>query len=271
MTRTTAAVCLVLCSSSGAFAQCRPPRYRLGSVYLDSSSDWVASISMRPQDFAPGKLVCLASTFKGQYSDRGRIMVNIFSSSQAAQGPILMQEYTGEDMARFAQMHAQYVFDADRREDYVEILPAGSDIPSPLPGVGPYGTRIDLPAGAAIHCRLELGSRCLIALDDVTYPPEALKRRVGGKVTLAAAVTRGGCIRHIQVVKTEATPRDGENLLANAAVRNLSTWRAEPGSRQEALQITYSYVIDDSLPESGLPRVQWALPTDVMVTDRPPK
>jgi TonB family protein len=223
-------------------------------------------ISIPLQDFAPSRLVCLATSFKERYQGRSSITVNVFSSHKAASRSILLQEYTKEDLEMFAQMHARYVFDADRHEEYIEILPEGV---TPSLEAGPYSTRIDLPVAAAPHCRLEIDSRCLIALQYVAYPHEALRRRTSGTVTLTGTISRGGKVNHVRVVKEQSVPEGDEHLLANSAVQDLSHWRVEPGPRKYAIEIAFSYVIDSSLPRKGQTEVQWALPNEVAIRGNP--
>lgn len=262
------ALCLVLCSATGAYAQCRPTQYRAGATFADSPSLFVRNISIPLQDFTPSKLVCLAGSFKGRYRDRSHVMVNIFSSHKAAaSNSIVQQETTKADGEAFAQLHAQYIFDAAKHEEYVQILPAGVT-PGPAPMEGPYSTRIDLLAATTPHCHLEINNRCLIALERITYPDEALK---AGAVTLSGIVTPSGTVNRVRVVKTESVPPGAETMLANAAAKNLSSWRVEPGPHQDEIRITYSYLIDNSLHRVDGTQVQWALPNEVMIRGNPDK
>jgi TonB family protein len=248
---------IVLCSQGRAFAQCHPPHYREGAIFANSDSVFVQSISIPLQDFNPSKLVCLATSLGERYSDYRYITVNIFSSHDASRQSIYTQEYTREDSETLAQMHARYIFDPDKYEDYVEIMPTGAG-PSAVSS-GPFSTRIDLPAETTPHCKLEINNRCLIALEFPGYPGEALKRRASGTVTLAATITRSGKVDHVRVVKAETIP-------ANEAVKNLSSWRLEPGPREEVIHITYSYAIDGSLRHEDGVQVHWDLPNAVSIT-----
>ena len=213
--RILTAFCLILCSGTGTFAQCRAPQYHVGVTLANSKADLIMSISIPLQQFAPSGLICLATDLKERYRGRNSIIVNIFSSQKAASRSFVLQEYTRADLEMFAQMHARYVFFADRHEDYLEILPAGA---TPSLEAGPYGTRIDLPVVSAPHCRLELDNRCLVALEEVVYPYEALKRKVSGVVTLTGLISRSGKVNRVRVVKTKLDAEGEKDLLANAAV-----------------------------------------------------
>ena len=157
--RFLAALCLALCSGLGAFAQCHAPRYQAGATFVDSTSVLVRSISIPLQDFSPSKLVCLATRLRERYRERSNILVNIFSSRKAAWTGITVQEYDEKLWRTFAQMHARYSLDADKHEEYIEILPLGV-VPSWPQRARPYSTRIDFPVATAPRCRLEINSRC---------------------------------------------------------------------------------------------------------------
>ncbi len=158
---------------------------------------------MRLQDFTPSKLVCLAASLRQRHRDYRNIGINIFSLHEAAQSEIYVQESNREDIEMLSHMHAQYSYDADKHQDYVEIMPTGA-------------------------------------------------------VTLAATITRSGKVDHVRVVKAESIP-------ASAAIQNLSSWRLEPAPREETIQITYSYAIDNSLRRMDGMQVQWALPNAVSI------
>jgi len=261
---------LVLCSGIGAFAQCPAPRYRTGFTLVDSRAELITSISILPRDFTPSRLVCLATSLKERYRDRTSILVSIFSSHKAASTSLgtLMPVYGREDVSMLAQMHGRYVFSAERHEDYVELMPVLTwewhmD-------KGPFDTRIDLPVVAAPRCRVEIQERCLIASNGIDYPYEALKRGASGTVTLTGSVTRGGKVSDVRVMKAESVPEGERDLLANAAVQDLSSWRLEPGRRESAIQITYSYVIDKSLPWNVQTRPRWVPPNEIVISGRPP-
>jgi TonB family protein len=237
---------------------------------VDSKTELIMSISIPLRDFTPSSLVCLATSLKERYRDRTSILVSVFSSHEAASISIgaLPPEHDRADVNMLAQMHGRYVFSAERHEDYVELMPVLTwewhmD-------KGPFDTRIDLPVVAAPRCRVEIQERCLIASSGIDYPYEALKRGASGTVTLTGNVTRGGKVSDVLVMKAESVPEGERDLLANAAVRNLLSWRLAPGHSQGAIQITYSYVIDRGLPWNVQTQPRWVSPNEVVVKGRPP-
>jgi TonB family protein len=53
------------------------------------------------------------------------------------------------------------------------------------------------------------------------YPPEALEKKIAGRVLLDVDITKDGMPKHVRV-------RKGHPLLANAAVDAVRQWRWEP-------------------------------------------
>ena len=158
-------------------------------------------------------------------------------------------------------MHSVYVLDTNRNEEYLKFIPLHED--GSHNETGPFDTRIDLPT-ATPHCRLEVKDRCIVALDDLTHPYEALQQKVIGTVTLSAGISLRGNLQQIRVLSAAVIPPSGRALLIKAAVKNLSSWYLEPATHSDFLQITYSYELDDSLPRfshrksSGLYRIESA-------------
>lgn len=246
-------------------ARCSSPQYQTGLTFEDSDELFFQNISIPLQDFTPNKLLCLAATFKHVYGNRKDVQINIFSSYDASLRSILLQEYTEEDSKALAQLHAWYSFDAGTRKEYIDIMPVGAVPGAPL-HPGAYSTRIDLSAAKSPHCRLEIKGRCLIALEEVSYPIEARPRNAAGTVTLSAVFSQGGEVGNIRVIKTAIMPGEDKDILTNAAVQNLSTWHLEPGRENDPIHITYAYVIDTSV---RLEEVHWKLPNEVVIRRKP--
>jgi TonB family protein len=258
-------VCVLICHALGAYAQCTPPPYREGATFADTGSVLVRSISIPFRDFHPSGVVCLAARIRARYPQRRYITIHIFFSHEFAERSLYGQETNEEDLKTFSQLHARYTLDADKHDEYVEIMPTGV---SPELIAGADSTRIDLPIATKPHCRLEIDGRCLLASHWMGYPMEALRQKASGAVALAGTVTPSGKVRFIRVVKTKSSGRAEETILTNAAVQNLSSWRLEtaPGSR--SIRITYSFKMDDSLPYKGRTDVHWS-PGEVAVRASP--
>jgi hypothetical protein len=160
-------------------------------------------------------------------------------------------------------MHAGYFFDAERRDEYLEIIP--------LAGYGPPKTRIDLPVAGTSRCRSEMSNRCLLALEDPGYPDDALRARAWGTVTLAGTITRSGKIKGLRAVEARVDPNDRKAPLVKAAVRNLKTWRFESGKRDDPFRFTYRYVTIGSIHIGGPLLTEWAFPNQVTIRGKPPE
>lgn len=267
--RTVAVFCVFLCAGASAAAQCHPRPYRTGAIYVNDASMVVKSISIPMQDFAPGKLVCLATGLRARYRDRSNILIYIFGSHAASRQSILVGEISKEDYQTYAQIHALYSFDASRHEEYIKILPVGIQPPRIVSTEGPYSTRINLPVVAEPHCQMEINNRCLIALKDIVYPEEALKQRASGKVALTALIDREGMVKRVHAVTSEGIESETERLLSDATSKNLASWRFEPGMVEEIIHITYWYAIDSSLNHVDGVQVRWALPNEVTIRSSP--
>ncbi len=255
-----------------AFGQClSPPAYRVGQVFEDSQSAALLAISIRGQDFAPERLVCLASVLRQRYGGRQAIDILIFSDHEAASRWLPVQlEYDSSNPAdaklhsqqwQARQLHGLYSLDAMTHEEYVLLKPWGYEAPLP------YDTRIDLPAVTVPKCRLELSGRCVLILDVITYPETAYRARVSGTVTLAGTISRDGRITHVTTAQRDGVPNPPD-ALSQAALENIRTWRLESRPRDDSFRVAYSYVIDSSLA-AGQIDVQFGLPNNITVKANP--
>jgi Gram-negative bacterial TonB protein C-terminal len=249
-----------------AVTQCHPPHFRKGRDFIDAGTGRGALyVSIRPSDFGVSQLICLAETLRSQHPNWRDISVLVFSSPHAAYD--FQASYADyEDPVAWAkwarQLHASYFFNAEKREEYLEILPLG------YKGPPSNNSRIDLPLVAAPHCRLELSARCVIALDGIDYPPGALQSATSGSITLQGTIARGGRVHGVHLVQSDVNLREGESLLVNAAIQNLSTWRVDPAPREDAIRVIYSYVIASPGEQAD---VQFELPNQVVIRARRPE
>ena len=134
----------------------------------------------------------------------------------------------------------------------------------------PYNTRIDLPAAASAHCRFQINDRCLLALEEIEYPVQALKAKASGTVTLTGTVARDGKMTRIQVAEANSGSAEWKDLFVREAVNNLKTWRLEAAEHKDSVRIKYTYSMDSSLPHGGQVDVDLALPSEVRIRGRTP-
>jgi len=262
--RTTTILCIAVCAIEIAVGQCRPPHFKVGTTSLDEGNMLIQSISLPLQAYTPRNLICLANSFQERYKDRSHILVYIFSSYSESKGSIAVMEFSEEDAKAFRLIHAIYLFDAAKQENYVRILPAGATF-RPVPRDGYYSTTINLPAIGTPHCRLEVNNRCLVAMDYVAYPGEALRLNESGTIVLSATIGRSGKVGNVRVAQAESVPGGAKSRLASAAAQTLSSWTFEPGLKTDAIQITFSYSIDNSLRHVDGTQVEWDLPRKVTI------
>jgi hypothetical protein len=264
-TRIILSVCLLLTFSLVAHGQCVAPKFRKGAIWKNSDSAIEMQISMRPIDFGPKKLVCLAESLRNRYRDRKTITFYIFSSDVAAKNWFPQQEQTKESAEMEAAMRGAYFYDADKHQEYIVIMPG----PRKSRGEAPFDTRIDLPVSGKPECRLEMAGRCVLQLQDPDYPVGALKGKTSGTVTLVGRIARNGAPTHLHTA-TEANIPSTNDVFVNMALENLRTWRFEPSEHENELRIIYSFKIDSSLTYKNQVNVEFVPPDQMVIKGNPP-
>jgi hypothetical protein len=160
-----------------------------------------------------------------------------------------------------SQLHAIYSYDAETNEEYIDIKPTGSDLHVQA------DTRIVLPAVGTPHCDQEVHGRCLLAADDLRYPPAAYGGKASGSVTLTGTITRDGGIVAVLVAGADADA-SWRDSISMEATQNLKTWRFEPAPSEDPIRITYSYTIVPSLGRGRI-EIEFALPSQVTLRASP--
>jgi hypothetical protein len=157
------------------------------------------------------------------------------------------------------QFRASYEFDEDKHEEYLVIMPLGYNEDY-------LGTRMSLPLRGKPDCRLGVAGRCLLAADDIAYPiPQAT-----GTVVLTGTIQGGGAVRDLRVAEADVHPPARRNVLSKWAFKSLKSWQFDAGEHNDPIRLTFSYVIDASLPRGAPPRIEWALPNQVTIRGNPP-
>jgi TonB family protein len=115
----------------------------------------------------------------------------------------------------------------------------------------------------------DLPERCVVSLEMPSYPALARQARIEGQVQLAIEVDSIGV-----VISAEA--KGGHQLLRDAAVKNVRTWRFRPVVPKESptlkAQVTFKYKLEgDELYASPCPsRVVFESWKTVEVVTHPP-
>jgi len=246
---------IVLCPTVQAFATCEPPHYRKGRVWEDTTSYLNIAVSIRLEDFAPARLICLARALRQRYPERD-LLVSIFSSREAALGWLPLTERTPNLWEYESKLHGFYSYVKAKHQDYLLVLPDGhsQDVHSALT------TRIDLPTTVAPVCRLAVDSRCLLEFQHMVYPGSAEGQRAVGRITIAGTIERDGVVSNLSVVEASITPAERQPMLVSSAMQNLGTWRFEPGYHPDGIRITYSFDRVDSPSVGDASGLQFRLP-----------
>ena len=157
------------------------PTYTVGPFGSDSGADVTRALAVRPVEFTRTRLACLAAALKDKYRDSESINARIFDAKDAAasySGPSLVED-TPAHRAIMRHMHAIYHYDRGSGEEYILITPIGMDRD------GPFDMRLDLPFSAGTTCHYNLRDRCVIALQQPSYPDDAAKKGVSAEALLA--------------------------------------------------------------------------------------
>jgi hypothetical protein len=268
LVQTALCLCLAGVPVASARAECVvPPYFPVKDFINPDTGVGFIHLWVPPLEFTLDRIVCLLQTLKGQHQTWTDVSVDLFSSEEAAEdfdvapmeripvvavnGNVVRYKDTAE---LYRELRGRYVLDIDRHEHYLEITPTGFDLHGDLAA---YETRIEFPVAGRIRCRVELNARCALSLDRITFPDAALRAGTSGAVTLSGQIQRDGTISDIRVVSATNQGADGRDQLVAATLGNLKTWWVEAATHQDEVRVTYSYVVDPSVPR-GRVFVQFA-------------
>jgi hypothetical protein len=240
---------LLVALSLSAAAQCAVPKFHTGR---DFSSETAASLflSIDAHDFTIPKLTCLVQDLRKRHPGWKTAYVAIYGSREAAENYSLGAVEIPVSFALWdqwgSQYHASYSWDGDKKELFY-ISPFGDHVAD-----FDFYWQLDLPLSGPPRCAVEMMRRCLMAVGErISYPKEAMKQGVLGKVTLMGVIDRNGSVSHLEVKGADIRPADFKELLTKAAIRNLQTWQFDSGEAETPFAIDYSYVMDTGPLASG--------------------
>jgi hypothetical protein len=260
------AIIIAFLTSTYAPAACKPPAYRIGWMSEDPSdhSGVELNIGIHLQDFAPERLICLASSLRSRYSGRN-ITALIFSSVEAARyySPVTIDQGS-KIVESQAALHGYYSYRKDNGGEYLALFPDATPRND-----FPFTTRIDLPATAPPVCKLAVGRRCLLKFQHIFYPEADAPFVNSGAVTVAGNIRKDGVVSDVAVVESETDPVGRQADLAKWVKQQLSTWYFEPATQKDRIRITFRFVIADGpVPQ----QTRFQLPDEVTIqTARPPR
>jgi TonB family protein len=265
------AACLLLLAASPGRAECRSVHYETGQNYIGThSSQGLATISVEPGDVTVDNLLCLAQGLHATYPEWRDVIVLFFASREAATGwkaGWQLMEFKGATppfRKWEKEMRAGYFLGIEQREEYLLLMPFGWNSRS-----DEMSTRIDLPIRVPRNCRVALASRCLMAWDQFDYPSDPGAEAISGSVNVEGRVGRDGAVTSVRSTDGGAFPSTTAKLIANAAVKQIKSWRFEPSTREDQFRITYWYTPESSLLP-GTTRVDVEFPDRVRITGNPP-
>ena len=202
-----------------------------------------ARIVVHSKDMTLDNLICLRQGLKARHPDWRNVTVLVFSSKQAAVAFEVDKIASSGVVGAFdREVRAAYWLGGANESDTLTLMPLGWELLQD----GDYNTVVEFPAQRPPRCRAESNRRCVLALERIRYPPEALRHNVSGAVVVAGKIDKAGHTFDGRIVDAgdRSTQKD---FLAQAALANLKTWRLEPVTREEAFRVTFSYSVDASL------------------------
>lgn len=259
--------CFVVFGNAAAFAQCHAPHYRKGQNFGAS-----LYVSISPRDFTVDKLVCLGRRLRGHPQGRETFGVLFFSSYSAAEYFRPPVENAGQEWREWAnRLHAIYSFDKtqDSEKETLDIMPLGYDEQA---SSGRISITAELPLTRKLDCPLEVERRCLMVVEQPFISlTDASEAKTDGEIVLRGTITASGTVADIQLIDAHVSPNEEKAALVDATTRNLKSWQFDAGSGDDAMEITYSYVTDNTLPAGTGPSVRWNLPRGITILSRTAK
>lgn len=253
---------LTLFLASTTWGTCVPPSYRIGRELANDKLHTDVNISIRLEDFAPGRLICLAGVLREKYPNRN-ILATFFSAYDAAKFFSLEVERTERTIYLNSKLHGGYVYDKGKGKDYIYIVPDGMSQES----TSPFNTRINLPLRGPPVCKLALDGRCLLEFKHIDYPSIGGKTDGSGEVTVTGRIRPNGVVSDLKAVGTKADPPASESTLKEFTLGNLQTWRFATSTHESSLRITYRFALTDSALSNDN-YVQFQLPEEVRIQTR---
>jgi hypothetical protein len=244
-----------------AFGACNVPHYRRGRTWEDNASGISIDISIRLEDFAPERLICLAGALRQKYTGRD-VAAYIFSSRDAALGYLPGSIDPSPKVVEYqSKLHGYYFYSKEKHDNHLLIVPdvRSQEVDSPST------TRIDLPVTGTPVCRLAIDGRCLLEFQHIYYLSFEGKTEISGRVTLGGVIRRDGAVSDLAVVDAKVNPPERQSVLVDWAKEHLGTWRFEPGRHKDRVRITYSFVVADSPLVGHGTDVQFRLPYEVRI------
>jgi len=248
-----------------SYTQCTPSKYKEGFILTDSPSEITMYISIKTEDFAPDRMICLARALKKQHQDRNMIGITICDSPWAAKhySPPIADSINYEPIKDAApQCHGMYYYNKNKNIEGIGILPRGVIVDDNSVA---FDTSIDLSISTKPQCKLQINNRCLIALKNIEYPAYAISKGYNGTVTLNATIDRSGTVKGVKVAEKNFTSAEGSEFFVKEAFENLQTWRFEKAKHEDLIHITYSYTSSVPKGHGGIGRISFDLPKQVNI------
>jgi TonB family protein len=240
-----ACVVLVLAASGASAATCK--RIAFEEVRLDigpHAGVGVARIVVQPADTTWANLLCLEKQLRSAHREWSNVTALVFSSKVAADNFDPDKIATvGVVGAYDRQVRAAYWIGTGKIGDTLTLTPSGWEL---LQGED-YNTVVVFPVQHTPPCRIVVNRRCVLTLERIRYPLEALRGRASGTVIVSGRFDRQGRPTMVQPTASGANAPPQSRLLIESAVDIIRTWRLEPAATEERFRIDVTFSLDDSI------------------------
>jgi hypothetical protein len=245
---------LIMLASCSALAECHAPRFRVGQDFGAT-----VFVAVNTRDLGIDKLVCLARALFDRRSAPPNFSVVYCTSDNAAryfQGrPVEGTPPGWEKWAR--HVHAIYTRDTEKHSETMLISPLGFKTPPTLL------TTIEVSGQGERACRGEIANRCLLAaLEEITYPEDALMAGQSETIHITGVIGAGGAVSNLRVARPNSRLK---KHLARIALRDLKTWRFDPTTRTDPFEMSYVFEAKGHLPHGTPPYLELTPPDRVSV------
>ena len=88
---------------------------------------------------------------------------------------------------------------------------------------------------------------------------------------MKGTVKRDGRVTGLRVARADTTPDQEKGRLADAALKDLRTWRFDAAGHDDPIQIVYSFAVETAPIGGGSTQVQWVPPNQVEVRTTVPE
>jgi hypothetical protein len=241
------------CSPSntpGTTVDCSSLVFQLHRNNIDALGRGSATITLRPDEVSLQNLLCVAARLKEEHRAWNDVRVAMFDSVDVAQA----YRFEWRDVGALLPQQRELSYERQKIATYVLRRAAGEEwllLRLFALKEEEYETRLRLPLSGRPHCRFEFSDRCLLSAQEPRFP-RAESGELQSSVTIAGDVNPRGQFTNLRVVETRGVPAPAVEAFSSSALDNARTWRFDPASGHDSVQIRFEYIGERASPTSTL-------------------